>query len=91
MKQDYSCASKAVLDWRYVSKKTLNKKDYTYGQWNYNKSKGKYTFDCSQYVQGKPNKMCYGLYTRRLMESELLKGTMTDHKQIEAFIKNYYK
>jgi len=90
MKQNYSCASKAVLDWRYVSKTKLTKSDYSQGEWKWSESKKKYNYDCSQYVQGKPNKMCYGLYTRRLMESELLKGTMTDPVQIEKFIKQYY-
>lgn len=90
MKKDYEAASKAILDWRFVSKSKLSKSDYSMGNWEYNKSKGKYFYDCSQYVNGKPNKMCYGLYTRRLMESELLKGTMTDPTQIENFIKQYY-
>lgn len=89
MKQDTACAAKAVLAWRYVSKKTITKKDKSYGVWKFNGTK--YTYDCSQYVNGKPNKMCYGLYTRRVMESELLKGTMTDANEIENFIKNYYK
>lgn len=91
MLQDLDGASKAVLDWRFVSKKTLTKSDLAKGKWEWNKSKGKYTYDCSQYVQGKPNKMCYGLYTRRLMESELIKGTITYPKEIESFIKKYYK
>lgn len=90
MKQDTLCASKAVLEWRYVSKTKLTQKDKQLGQWTWNQSKGKYFYDCSQYVNGKPNKMCYGLYTRRLMESDLLKGTMTDPVQIENFIKQYY-
>lgn len=91
MKQDLVLASKEVLNWRFVSKKTLTKSDLSKGKWEWSNQKGKYTYDCSQYVQGKPNKMCYGLYTRRLMESELIKGTISDPKQIEQFIKNYYK
>lgn len=87
--QDTSCAANAVLQWRYVSKKKLSKSDLTKGKWEFRNDK--YMYDCSQLVNGKPNKMCYGLYTRRLMESELLKGTMTNPDQIERYIKNYYK
>lgn len=55
---DTECASKAVLQWKYIT------------------VKGK-KYDCSQYVNGKPNKVCYGLWKRRLHQSEMLKGDMT--------------
>lgn len=55
---DTYCASKAVLQWKYIT------------------VKGK-KYDCSQYVNGKPNKVCYGLWKRRLHQSEMLKGDMS--------------
>lgn len=81
---NYVQASKAVLQWRYVSKK---KPDYSKGRWEHRN--GKYYYDCSQYRHGKPNKLCYGLYTRRLMESELLAGTMTDKEEIQSYIHRF--
>lgn len=83
---DYVQASKAVLQWRYVSQK---KPDNSKGKWEY--KHGKYYYDCSQYYKGKPNKLCYGLYTRRLMESELIEGTMTNKEEIQKYIQKFGK
>ncbi|MGK3141053.1 glycoside hydrolase family protein [Pantoea sp. C2G6] len=83
---NYAQASKAVLQWRYVSQK---KPDYSKGCWEHRN--GKYYYDCSKYHHGKPNKLCYGLYTRRLMESELLAGTMTDKEEIQSYIHKFGK
>ncbi|WP_409977657.1 glycoside hydrolase family protein [Pantoea vagans] len=83
---NYVQASKAVLQWRYVSQK---KPDYSKGRWEHRN--GKCYYDCSQYNHGKPNKLCYGLYTRRLMESELLAGIMTDKEEIQSYIHKFGK
>lgn len=45
-------------------------------QWKYITVKGK-KYDCSQWVNGKPNKVCYGLWTRRLIESEMIGNKIT--------------
>ncbi|MBJ9134440.1 MULTISPECIES: lysozyme [Citrobacter] len=84
MKSDYNCASKAILQWKYVSKKKITDKDRRYGKWSFNGTK--YNFDCSQYVNGKPNKLCYGIWKRRLYESDLLKGTMNDKEAIIKYM-----
>lgn len=86
--KDLDGASKAVLDWRFVSKKKITQSDKSKGKWVFKNDK--YYYDCSQFNNGKPNKLCYGLYTRRLMEAELIKGTMTNPDDIEKFIKQYY-
>lgn len=74
---DTECASKAVLQWRYISKAKISSSDKQKGLWVWNPNKRKFDYDCSQYVNGKPNKVCYGLWKRRLHQSEMLKGDMT--------------
>lgn len=65
---DYAAAGKAVLDWRYVSK--YQQKSPGTG-WVY-KGSNRWIFDCSQYINGKPNKLCYGIWKRRLWQSEVV-------------------
>lgn len=45
-------------------------------QWRYITRNGK-KYDCSQFVNGKPNKVCYGLWTRRLIQSEMIGNKIT--------------
>lgn len=65
---DYAAAGKAVLDWRYISK--YQQKSPGTG-WVY-KGGNRWTFDCSQYINGQRNKVCYGLWKRRVWESSAI-------------------
>lgn len=65
---DYAAAGKAVLDWCYVSK--YQQKSPGTG-WVY-KGSNRWIFDCSQYINGKPNKLCYGIWKRRLWQSKVV-------------------
>ena len=62
---DYTGASQAVLDWKYISKVSKKKpgKD-----WVYIPSTGKWRMDCS--LQG--NTVCYGLWKRRVWQSNAI-------------------
>lgn len=68
-KGNYKSAGKAVLEWRYISKK--QKQNPGVG-WEWRSASGKWVFDCSQYINGKPNKVCYGLWKRRLWQSKAI-------------------
>lgn len=68
-KGNYRAAGKAVLEWRYISKK--QKQNPGVG-WEWRAASGKWVFDCSQYINGKPNKVCYGLWKRRLWQSKAI-------------------
>lgn len=85
MRKDYDCASKAILTWKYVSKPKITNSDKAKGKWVWNGKR--FTYDCSQLVNGKPNKICYGIWKRRLYESELLRGNMDDEESIIKFMK----
>lgn len=61
---DYTAASKYVLDWKYISR-TGKKSPGVGWEWK----SGKWRFDCSQYIKGKPNSVCYGLWKRRVWQS----------------------
>ena len=65
---DYAAAGKAVLDWRYISK--YQKKSPGTG-WVY-KGSNRWTFDCSQYINGQRNKVCWGLWERRQWQSKAI-------------------
>lgn len=54
---DYTAASAAVLDWRYITVK---------------KNGVPVKYDCSAFVGGKPNKVCYGLWKRRVWQSNAI-------------------
>lgn len=68
-KADYKAASVAVLDWRYISR--YQTKNPGKG-WVWNSSKRKWTFDCSQKINGAPNKVCWGLWERRQWQSKAI-------------------
>uniref|UniRef100_A0AB39C5Q5 Lysozyme n=1 Tax=Klebsiella phage P252 TaxID=3229729 RepID=A0AB39C5Q5_9CAUD len=63
---DYAAAAKAVLDWRYISK--YQQKSPGIG-WAH-KGGTRWTFDCSQYINGQRNKVCWGLWERRQWQSK---------------------
>jgi GH24 family phage-related lysozyme (muramidase) len=65
---DYTAAGKAVLDWRYISK--YQQKSPGTG-WVY-KGGNRWTFDCSQYINGRRNKVCWGLWERRQWQSKAI-------------------
>lgn len=65
---DYAAASKAVLDWRYISK--YQQKSPGAG-WVH-KGGARWTFDCSQYINGQRNKVCWGLWERRQWQSKAI-------------------
>lgn len=65
---DYAAAGKAVLDWRYISK--YQQKSPGTG-WVY-KGGNRWTFDCSQYINGQRNKVCWGLWERRQWQAKVI-------------------
>lgn len=65
---DYAAAGKAVLGWRYISK--YQQKSPGTG-WVY-KGSNRWTFDCSQYINGQRNKVCWGLWERRQWQSKAI-------------------
>lgn len=89
MKGDVIAASKSVLNWRYISKAKISDADKRKGVWVWSPSKRKYNYDCSQLVNGKPNKVCYGLWTRRLHQSDMLSGKMS-YEEAMVSLNGYY-
>lgn len=65
---NYAAAGRAVLDWRYISK--YQQKSPGIG-WVY-KGSNRWTFDCSQYINGQRNKVCWGLWERRQWQSKVI-------------------
>lgn len=65
---DYTAAGKAVLDWRYISK--YQQRSPGTG-WVY-KGGNRWTFDCSQYINGRRNKVCWGLWERRQWQAKAI-------------------
>lgn len=88
LRSDTECASQAVLQWRFISKTKITSKDKGYGVWNWTGKK--YTYDCSQLVKGKPNKLCTGLWERRKYQSLMLKGAMSPD-EASALLQGWYK
>ena len=76
---DYAAAGKAVLDWRYISK--YQQKSPGTG-WVY-KGSNRWTFDCSQYINGQRNKVCWGLWERRQWQS---KAIGNQYKNVNAAV-----
>lgn len=70
MQGDYAGAGKAVLMWRFISKTSKHSPGKG---WVYKGGK-RWTFDCSQYLDGKPNKVCYGLWKRRQWQASAISG-----------------
>lgn len=65
---DYVAAGKAVLDWRYISK---YQQKFPGTGWVY-KGGNRWTFDCSQYINGQRNKVCWGLWERRQWQAKAI-------------------
>lgn len=65
---DYVAAGEAVLNWRYISK--YQQKSPGTG-WVY-KGGNRWTFDCSRYINGRRNKVCWGLWERRQWQSKAI-------------------
>lgn len=65
---DYAAAGEAVLNWRYISK--YQQKSPGVG-WVY-KGGNRWTFDCSQYINGRRNKVCWGLWERRQWQAKVI-------------------
>lgn len=76
---NYAAAGKAVLDWRYISK--YQQKSPGTG-WVY-KGSNRWTFDCSQYINGQRNKVCWGLWERRQWQS---KAIGNQYKNVNAAV-----
>lgn len=65
---DYASAAEAVLGWRYISKYQKNSP----GAGWVHKGGTRWTFDCSQYINGQRNKVCWGLWERRQWQSKAI-------------------
>lgn len=81
---NYSAAGAAVLDWRYISK--YQSKSPGVG-WVWNASKRKWTFDCSQYINGKRNTVCWGLWERRQWQSKAIGNKFKSAQEAVAELK----
>lgn len=69
MQGDYKGAGEAVLDWRYISRPSRPVKS---AGWVYNSKSKRWQFDCSQYINGKRNQVCWGLWERRQWQSKAI-------------------
>ena len=67
--RNYKAASTAVLRWRFISQTAAPAPEVG---WVYLPAVKKWRYDCSQLVNGKPNKVCYGLWKRRLWQSQAI-------------------
>lgn len=76
---DYAAAGEAVLAWRYISK--YQQKSPGTG-WVY-KGSNRWTFDCSQYINGQRNRVCWGLWERRQWQS---KAIGNQYKNVNAAV-----
>lgn len=76
---DYTAAGKAVLNWRYISKYQQRSPG---AGWVYKGGK-RWTFDCSQYINGRRNKVCWGLWERRQWEA---KAIGNEYKSVQAAV-----
>ena len=76
---DYKAAGKAVLEWRYISSQRQPKGT----GWVYIAKQNKWRYDCSQMLNGKPNKVCWGLWQRRIWQS---KAIGYEYKTIDAAV-----
>lgn len=65
---DYAAAGKAVLNWRYISRYQQKSP----GPGWVHKGGNRWTFDCSQYINGQRNKVCWGLWERRQWQSKAI-------------------
>lgn len=81
---DYAGAGKAVLSWRYISRyqKTSPGPGWVHRQGT------RWTYDCSQLVNGKPNKVCWGLWERRQWQSKAIGNQFKNVNAAVAALKN---
>lgn len=80
---DYAAAAKSVLDWRYISKYQQSSPGTG---WVY-KGGNRWTFDCSQYIKGQRNKVCWGLWERRQWQSKAIGNQFKDVNTAVAALK----
>lgn len=69
MLKDYRAAGRAVLQWKFISQR---KAPAPAAGWTYNPKLKMWRFDCSQLLNGAPNKVCYGLWQRRLWQAKAI-------------------
>ncbi|QFP93591.1 lysozyme [Pectobacterium phage CX5] len=67
---DFKGAAAAVLSWRYIHKQSLVSPGL--GWVAVLGVKNKWRFDCSQMIQGKRNRVCWGLWERRVWQSKAI-------------------
>ncbi len=67
--RNYKAAGEAVLAWRYISQK---KAPAPQKGWEYDRSARVWRFDCSQFIDGKRNRVCWGLWERRVWQSKAI-------------------
>ncbi|AXY81716.1 glycoside hydrolase [Pectobacterium phage Nobby_B4] len=70
MAGDFKGAAAAVLSWRYIHKKSSVSPGL--GWVLVKGTKNKWQFDCSQLLQGKRNRVCWGLWERRVWQSKAI-------------------
>lgn len=80
---NYAAAGKAVLDWRYISKYQQTSPG---AGWVY-KGSNRWAFDCSQYINGQRNKVCWGLWERRQWQSKAVSNYYKDINSATAALK----
>lgn len=66
---DYKAAGDAVLWYKFISSKN---KPRNLAGWVYSNKLKVWRYDCSQLVNGKPNKVCWGLWERRQWQSKAI-------------------
>ncbi len=83
---DYKKAGEAVLAWKFISRdQTKNP-----GKGWERVSGNKWRFDCSQFIGGKPNTVCYGLWKRRAWQSKVIGNQFkTPQEALEALYAIY--
>lgn len=67
---DYAGAGAAVLQWRYIHKQARTTPGI--GWVPVRGEQGKWRFDCSQLIQGKRNRVCWGVWERRMWQSKAI-------------------
>ncbi|AZF94507.1 putative lysozyme [Pectobacterium phage Ekidair] len=70
MAGDFKGAAAAVLSWRYIHKKSSVSPGL--GWVLVKGTKNKWQFNCSQLLQGKRNRVCWGLWERRVWQSKAI-------------------
>ncbi|BBD74691.1 lysozyme-like domain protein [Pectobacterium phage PPWS2] len=70
MVSDFAGAATAVLSWRYIHK--VSETSPGVGWVAVPNNKNKWRFDCSQVIQGKRNRVCWGLWERRVWQSKAI-------------------